>query len=258
MITRLRRAGRLVHYRLSRLRRSRVTIIRPDGAAAGGNEIGLAIATYNRPDYLRRMLEHLGRSGLQDTIVALVDDASSSGETTRLVRDVSLGPTPIVRIFRTRRRGYGVDEALRDAWDVLANEYGCRLLANVDSDTVMKPEWLERLVDVFHRERARQGPLIVTGFNARQHDVIAEAGDFCLKASIGGLNMLFDAGLYHEVIRPNLRYEPMGEVGWDWHVVARMRERGYPLLCVRPSVVQHIGAVGRFSHAGGYDVADDY
>ena len=257
MITRLRRAGRLVHYRLSRMRPSRVTIIRPDGAASG-REIGLAIATYNRPDYLRRMLEHLARSALDNTIVAVVDDASSSEETTRLIRDLSLGPTPVVRIFRSRRRGYGVHEALRDAWDVLADEYGCRLLANVDADTVMKPEWLARLVAVFRRERARQGPLIVTGFNARQHGVIAEAGDFCVKSSIGGLNMLFDADLYSEVIRPNLRYEPMGEVGWDWYVVTRMRERGYPLLCVRPSVVQHIGAVGRFSHTGSHDVADDY
>ena len=258
MMNRLRRVGRLVGHRLARLRPSQVTITRPEGATPGRFDIGLVIATYNRPGYLRRTLEHLGHSLLGNTIVAIIDDASSSAETRQLIRDLSLGPTPIVKMFRTRRRGYAVDEALRDAWDVLANEYGCRLLANVDPDTIMKPDWLQRLVEVFYRERARQGPLIITGFNSRQHGTIAEAGDFCVKASIGGLNMLFDAGLYHEVVRPNLQYEPRSEVGWDWYVVAAMRARGYPFLSLRPSMVQHIGEVGRFSRPESHDVADDY
>ncbi len=259
MMNRLRRIQRLVHHRLARLRPATRTIIAPEGAAPGRYEVGLAIAAYNRPEYLRRMLEHLERSVLDHTIVAIVDDASASADTRQLIRDLSLGSTPIVKIFRTRRRGYAVHEALRDAWDVLADEYGCRLLANVDSDTIMKPEWLQRLVEVFRRERARQGPLIVTGFNSRQHHEIMEtAADYRRKSSIGGLNMLFDAGLYRQVVRPGLQYEPMSQVGWDWYVVGRMRALGYPLLSLTPSVVQHIGVVGQFSRVGAYDVADDY
>ncbi len=256
MITRLRRLGRLVRYRLARLRPSHADVIRPDGS--GPFQVGLVIATWNRPAYLRRMLDHLSASDLTHTIVAIVDDASSSEETRRLVRDFSMDATPVVKIFRMRRRGYAVDEALRDGWDLLADEYGCRLLANVDPDTIMKPDWLQRLVELFDRERARQGPLIVTGFNSRAHGTIREDEDFWVKSSIGGLNMLFDAALYRDVVRPNLRYEPMSEVGWDWYVVAAMRARGYPFLCLRPSRVQHIGEVGRFSRLGNHDVADDY
>lgn len=258
MMTRLRRLSRLALFRLARLRPARVTIDRPDAAACQGRDIGLVITTRDRPDYLRPMLDHLSRSELHRTIVAIVDDASTAGETRRLIRDLTLGSTPIVRLFRTPYRGYGVDESLRAGWDLLAGEYGCRLLANLDPDVIMKPDWLTRLVEVFHRERARQGPVIVTGFNARQHAILAETGDVCRKSSIGGLNMLFDAGLYAEVVRPSLRYDPLGEVGWDWYVVSRMRERGYPLLCLRPSAVQHIGAVGRFSRPDAHDVADDY
>jgi len=258
MITRLRRLVRLVHFRLARLRPSQVTVIRPDDVSPGGFEIGLVIATWNRPAYLRRTLEHLAASNLANTIVAIVDDASSSAETRQIIRDLSLGTTPVVKIFRTRRRGYAVDEALRDGWDLLANEYRCRLLANVDPDTIMRPDWLQRLVAVFQRERARRPPLIITAFNSRQHDTISKAGDLCVKSSIGGLNMLFDADLYHGLVRPNLRYEPMSEVGWDWYVVAAMRAHGYPFLCLRPSLVQHIGEVGRFSRPDSHDVADDY
>ena len=258
-MNRLRRIQRLVSYRLAQLRAAKRTIITPADAVPGGYDIGLVIATYNRPEYLRQMFTSLAHSVLDNTIVAIVDDASSSVGTRQLIRDLSLGSTPIVRIFRTPRRGYSVHEALRDGWDVLAHDYGCRLLANVDADTIMKPEWLHRLVEVFRRERGRQGPLIVTGFNSHQHNEIVEmAADYCRKSSIGGLNMLFDADLYREVVRPALRYEPMSQVGWDWHVVGQMQARGYPLLCVRPSMVQHIGAVGQFSRPGQYDVADDY
>jgi len=257
-MNRLLRIGQWMSKRLSLLRPMTVTIVRPDVASLGARTIGLAIATYNRPEYVRRMFEHLRQSSLDDAIVAVIDDASSSAETRQLIHDLSLGSTPIVRIFRTRRRGFAVDETLRFAWDLLAGEYGCTLLGNIDSDTIMKPAWLQRLVEVFRRERARQGPLIMTGFNSPTHSVLAEAGDYCLKSSLGGLNMLFDADLYREVVRPNMRYDPMSQTGWDLHVVNRTRELGYPLLCLRPSVIQHIGVVGRFSSAGSYDVADDY
>jgi len=258
MIARFRRVTRLLLYRLARLRPTPVTVIRPEGVVPRRFDIGLVITTWNRPLYLRRTLEHLAHSVLTNTIVAIVDDASSSAETRQLVRDLSLGATPVVKVFRLRRRGYAVHEALRDGWDLLAHEYGCRLLANVDPDTIMKPDWLQRLVEVCDRESARQGPLIITGFNSREHDTIREAGDYCVKSSIGGLNMLFDAALYRDVVRPSLQYEPMSEVGWDWYVVASMRARGYPFLCLRPSVVQHIGEVGRFSRPERHDVADDY
>lgn len=254
----LRRVGRLVHYRLARLRPSRAVVVTPDGVQPGQCEVGLVVATYNRPAYLRRTLEHLAHSDLANTIVVIVDDASGSAETRQIVRDLSLGQTPIVKIFRTRRRGYAVHEALQDGWDLLANQYGCRLLANVDPDTIMKPDWLQRLVSVFRRERASRGPLVLTAFNSRQHPTLSEADDVCVKSSIGGLNMLFDADLYRDVVRPSLQYEPMSEVGWDWYVVAAMRARGYPFLCLRPSLVQHIGEVGRFSRPDSHDVADDY
>jgi len=240
------------------MRPSDVTVVTPDAVAPGEFDVGLVIATYNRPEYLRRTLDHLAQSVLTRTIVAIVDDASSSAETRQLVRECSLGSTPVVRLFRTRRRGYAVDEALRDGWDVLANQYGCPLLANIDPDTIMRPDWLQRLVAVFRRERATEGPLIVTAFNSRQHGTLRDAADHCVKTSIGGVNMLFDRDLYHDLVRPNLIYEPMSEVGWDWHVVSAMRARGYPFLSLRPSLVQHIGEVGRFSRPECHDVADDY
>jgi cellulose synthase/poly-beta-1,6-N-acetylglucosamine synthase-like glycosyltransferase len=258
MMIRLRQIQRRLQDRLVRLRPSKTTIIRPEGAAPGSFQIGLVIPAHNRPEYLGRMLEHLAASVLDNAIVAIVDDASSSAATRDLIRHVSLGDVPVVRVFRTPHRGYSVHEALRDGWDLLAGEYKCRLLVNLDSDTVMKPEWLQRLVTVFRRERAAQGPLIVTGFNTRQHGVISDAPDFRVKSSIGGLNMCFDAELYRAVVRPNLRYEAASEVGWDWYVVREMRARGYPFLCVRPSVIQHVGIVGRFSRPDSHDVADDY
>jgi len=38
-----------------------------------------------------------------------------------------------------------------------------------------------------------------------------------------------------------------------------MHRRGYPMLCTKPSVIQHIGQFGQFSNAGvGFDRATDF
>jgi len=41
-------------------------------------------------------------------------------------------------------------------------------------------------------------------------------------------------------------------------VVRAVVQKGYPLLCTKPSVVQHIGRVGRFSFFVQFDQALDF
>jgi hypothetical protein len=79
-----------------------------------------------------------------------------------------------------------------------------------------------------------------------------------VKESIGGVNVLFEADLFDSLIAPNLRYEEPLQIGWDWLVVRAVVQKGYPLLCTKPSVVQHIGRVGRFSFFVQFDQALDF
>src|SRR5579862_3052144 len=165
-----------------------IEVVRPAGAQPGAFAVGLVVTTFDRPAYLRETIAHLERAALGGMLVAVVDDASADPETLWLVRGLALRGAPVVKIFRQRRRGFGVHASLRLGWDSLADEYGCALLANLDADAIVKRDGLARLVALFRRERARCGPLIATGFNAASHDIEAEAADHVVKRSIGGIN----------------------------------------------------------------------
>lgn len=259
MRSRVERVLRVVRHTWARCRPMRRVVVRPDIRPDGSRTVGVVVTVRDRPEYFGPMLEHLAHSALDRAIVAVVDDASRSAQVRHLCASWTPPGVPVVGIRRTVRRLFSVDEALRDGWDLLADEYGCTTLCNIDADTIMKPDWLERLVGVFMRERPRRGPLILTGFNSGAHaDILEHGKDLVRKRTIGGVNMCFDVELYRTLVRHHLRYDPSTQVGWDWHVVNAMLERDYPLLCLRPSVIQHVGAHGQFSRPEQYDVAIDY
>jgi len=237
----------------------RLTVIAPRPRLCVPPEVGLAVPTFNRPQYARASFASLRASSLPKVMLAIVDDASSEREIVELVKEFAIPGVPAIKILKRRRQGFNAHESLRLAWDLLADDYGCRFFCCLDSDAVVKPDWLVRIRSLFDRESRRRGPLIVTGFNAHTHPVRSEGADFYLKQIVGGINMFFDAEMYREVVRPNLKFEPSTGQGWDWHVIHEMERRGYPFLCTKPSVVQHIGRQGIYSTAsGGYDVAHDY
>jgi hypothetical protein len=160
---------------------------------------------------------------------------------------------PVVGRFYRDLSTFTVHEALRDGYDaLLAAAPELKLLVNIDSDVRLRRDWLTTLRALFQRERPRRGPVIVTGFHAPNHPIVEVHDDHVVKASVGGVNLLFDVETYREVVRPQLALH------WDWHVTAEMVRRGFPMLCTRPSVVQHGGRRGRFSRPRRYDHADDF
>lgn len=233
--------------------------VRVSPAPAGNFDTGLVITTYNRPQYVWKTLRCLQKT-LDDkqVVLVVVDDGSSSWLTPGLIRMFASGGLPVATILKQEHRGFCVHESLRMGWDYLLENHSPRYLCNLDSDVVMKPGWLKRVQDLYILQRARLGPLLVTGFNAPSHPVLEEHEDFLVKKSIGGLNFFFDAGFYHEIVRDNLFYDNQNRAGWDWNVINAMKEKGYPILSTKPSVLQHIGMIGKFSDKGKYDQALDF
>ena len=257
---------------------------------------GIVISSRNRAHYLADTLDDLRRSMLPDASVMLVDDGSTQRTAAALLRDFVLPDVTVRRLHRPAPRGSGVQgicerwlwsrvplrgpvsrhrawlatlpwigvafdrdrfftvhDALREGIDaLLAADPSVRTLVILDAEMRLHPMWLVQLRALFERERPTRGPLIATAFHTPHHAVLEEHADLRVKASLGGCNMMFDVPLYHEVIRPNLRR------GWDWCVVQQMRERGYPMLCTRPSFVQHVGVRGVFSNPGAVDQAPDF
>lgn len=216
-------------------------------------QIGLVMTTYNRPDYLERSLASLSQSRLEQTLLLLVDDGSDDERTLELIHAFNPHSFPVLKAFRLQKEGCAMYENLRYGWELLREQYNCAYLTNLDPDTIVRKEWLSKIHTLYEHERAN-GPLIVTGFNAHQHPILATSQQYYYKKSLGGLNLFFDVSLYEQLVRPTL----VG-IDWDWRVVAAMDKENYRILCTRPSVIQHIGREGFWSGKHGvYDFAIDY
>ena len=229
-------------------------------------KVGLVITTYNRPEYLSRSLDSIAKSNIENTVVIIIDDASDNERTKQLIIDFKLPSNiKILKIFKEQKKEFAVHESLKLAWDILNDHYKVSYLCNIDSDTLVKKTWLQQLQSFFKREYKKQGPLIVTGFNTNNHPVLEEKEDYYIKKTIGGINMFFKAGnFYKDIVRPNLKIEVPEEkpnliTGWDWFLMWKMQALTYPILCTKPSVVQHIGEQGQFSNKKlGFDYAIDF
>ncbi len=260
------------------------------------SEVGLVISSRNRADYLAVTLADLRASELPNTTVMLVDDGSTQPAARDLIRSFEipgcvvrtmfrpaarwsgvqwllenwlwsrrplrwpiakgrrlLKALPVVGVLFDNARFFTVHFALREGIDqLLALDPSINTIVILDADMRMNPQWLVRLRALFVRERARRGPLIASSFHVAKHTVIEEFPDYRVKASLGGCCLMFDVALYHEVVRPNLQWD------WDWLVVDRMRALGYPMICTRPSGVQHIGLRGFYAHPDQVDHARDF
>jgi len=235
-------------------------IIYPNYPIQTSYEIGLVITTFNRPHYVAKCFKSLQNSVLDNVIIVIVDDASDMEETISLIKDFSMPNVPVIKIFKKERKGFAVHQSLQVGWDLLSEKYHCDYLCNLDSDSLVTNNWLNRLLAIYKIQRPKRGPLIVTGFHAHSHSVLKEYDDYRIKKSIGGLNMFFDLPLYQQIIRPHLQIiRPHLENNWDWQVIGAMQQFRYPIVCTKPSVIQHLGKMGQWSNPErGYDIALDF
>lgn len=218
-------------------------------------EIGLVITTYNRPYYLHKTLESLRKSKLPDTIILLVDDGSNNLHTLGLLTQFTLTDTPVVKLIRKEKNGCLMFENLQIGWDYLLAKYHCTYLVNLDSDVQVKPDWLLTLKNLHQQQKRKHSSVLVTGFNAYQHPITKESKDHYHKSSLGGINFFFDTHLYQKIVKPSLT-----DLHWDDRVGIAMKYFSYPIVCTKPSVIQHIGRQGLWSgvRSGTFDFAIDY
>jgi glycosyltransferase involved in cell wall biosynthesis len=207
--------------------------------------IGLVVPIFNRPEYLRRSLESIASTQCAHTIY-IVNDASTDSEANRLFADFNCPFAGSLKKVNLSNRN--VQGCLLAGWKHFFDE-GFDVLANLDSDTLVKPDWLGNLVDL----HLRFPRTIITGFNTMTHPVKGAESDFCVKDTIGGINLLFGRHLF-PVIEPCLDV-----LEWDWKLCGVMRKLGRQFIVSRPSVVQHIGDHGLTSGPGkGFPTAFDF
>jgi len=233
---------------------SEFDIIYPKEKLNTSYEIGLVIATYNRPKYLRKTIKSLAKSNLENTVIIIVDDFSDDSDTIKLIEAIPR-KFKAIKAFRKKKDGCKVYDNLQFGWDFLLENFNCKYLTNLDPDTLVIPDWLAQLKDTYELGVKEFGGCVLTGFNAYQHKIIEERPHFYLKKVAGGVNFFFSREIYFQVIR-----KASINLSWDFQVADNALENGIPIICTKPSVIQHIGQSGLFSNAnkGVYDYAIDF
>lgn len=227
-------------------------------------KLGLVIVTYNRPEYLKECFESLERADISPEVeIVIVDDASTDKETIRLLTTFSQRNICTV-IWNDKNEK--ISACLLTGFNYL-KVLGCTVLMNLDSDAIVRNDFLERIGEL----QAMFPADIITGFNCLtknadgtdRHKVISE-GDLSTKcgkglkwnekASVGGLNMCFDVRTYEQFVKPALQRTLNGG-NWDHQACISVGRA----ICTVPSVVQHIGIKSSLGHQHDRpDTADDF
>ena len=218
------------------------------------DKVGIVLTTFNRPEYLVKTLQSLKDSRLNsklpfDVELVIIDDCSDNQETKKIIGDFNLEHTKVVKLVKTRNSG--VFNSLRQGWEYLLAQ-GCVMLTNLDSDAIVKKDFIVKLKDAFDSLSFD----ILTGYNSRLHKTLTYktlSGDdsVVLKKSLGGINMVFSPRTYKELVEPCLL-----DRKFDWYVSACCDR----ILALTPSVIQHIGRNGMNNSENNedFDYSEDF
>lgn len=203
-------------------------------------DIVLGITTRDRLSHVRAQGRSLRQcKGIDEVGIVVVDDFNQSYGPKQLARIYPRG----TRIYRTDRHSGSADHACRIALELMTRTER-EVLVILDSDLVCAAEFLDTICEFLPRTKG-----FFSLFNAPSHPARRDAGDHLEKASVGS------AGC---VIRRQIALDLLNAVGpgrnFDWRMCDYLKSVEIPILCLRNSVVQHIGfAAGQNSALMGGD-----
>lgn len=225
-------------------------------------KVGILIASYNRPEYLQQCLASVKASDLsQVQTVLIVDDCSTDKETTGLINEFELPGVELIKAFSKENRS--IKGSLLFGLDLLFSS--ADVVINLDGDAIVSRNFVTVLMDL-HETFPEH---IKTGFNcltrnrdgSERHKVLTTGVGYNTKASVGGINMLFDTSRYEKWVRPSLLECLQTQGNWDHKSCLRSQADGFSIICAVPSVCDHIGFDSAMGHSKGGeppDVAADF
>lgn len=184
--------------------------------------IALIITCYNRSDYVRRCFSSLEKADLTGVKIIVVDDASTE----------EMPDLPGCEIVLRHSRNSGIKSALYTGI-MYAMGNGCREFINLDSDAIVDPDFVPKLIAL----KRDTGAPIVSGFRTHSD------GDRPTRRSCNGINMYFDMEAFHKYISPALQVPSYSN--WDFDATKTL---DVPIC--NPGVIQHIGYQSSMGHDG--------
>jgi GT2 family glycosyltransferase len=224
----------------------------------------VGIATYGRPEYLRRVLESLVEGTLVPDEVLVVDD--SHEDATR----------EIVEGYREPFEGLGVDvrylarvgpDSMPGARNTIVNGSTADVICFVDDDVVCEPAWLESIVRTFEENpdvAAVGGPAVRVDEDLRPTseivrdpenqnringygETVSRVENWIPPAPVetqrlGGANMAFRRSVLVELGGFDLAYDLGPAKLEETDLMARLVRRGDPLIYHPEALVYHFVA----------------
>lgn len=220
---------------------------------------GILICCFNRPEYLKKTLNSLKKTKLQDAVIYIIDDYSNNIETINLIKHFNI---PNVKIIKERNStNLGITKSLEKGFNYLYKK--STFLTNLDSDVILKYNWLEKLHNVYlegKKKYTNSSNLLISGFNCTStcsHRIFKKHPSFYEKKTIGGINTFFHKSLLQEY-KNVLSNTKNKNYNWDWNLCKYCNDHNIPILVTNPSVVQHIGFSGLNSKKSRVDIAEDF
>jgi len=220
---------------------------------------GVLICCFNRPEYLEKTLNSLKETKLENVIIYIIDDHSDNIKTINLIKKFNI---PNVKIIKERNStNLGIKKSLEKGFNYLYKK--CIFLTNLDSDVILKYNWLEKLHNVYLKGKItypNSNNLLISGFNCTStclHKIFKTYNSFYEKKTIGGINTFFHNSLLQEYKNILLKTKSKN-FNWDWDLCKYCNNHNIPILVTNPSVVQHIGFKGLNSKNTRVDIAEDF
>lgn len=211
-------------------------------------KLGLLLTTFNRPNYLKECLDSLKRADIpQGTEIVIVDDCSMTTDTIDLIN--KSGYT-IIR----KNKNAGICDSLIIGFNYLFCA-GCDTMMNLDSDAVVRNDFVQRILELPNVRRIKTG-FHCTTKNANgsdRHKIVEQCETYNCKASVGGINMCFESKAWAEV-RSSIMNSRYARLNFDHQLCLQMGGA----VSVNQSVIQHIGIASSMGHHEQPDVADDF
>ena len=204
---------------------------------------GIVVPFYSRANYVKEFLESLQQSDISNCIVVFMDESM-----TKDVNEDHLSVNSLIKNFKIpnlikvfKNKHGNMFDSILTGWDMIYPF--CDFLITLDSDTIMKKDWINKIDDAFNamkNDYPGNPFILMSGFNTEteRHCIIERRSQYILKNSVGGCNMFFHKDIYPDYIRKTLiSYK------WDSNIISYIQELGGIIGTTSPSVIQHIGEV---------------
>jgi len=204
----------------------------------------LIICTYNRVEYLWQTLDSLRKLDKEPDYYVIVDDCSTEKDIKDWI-DVFTKQDNCYAIMKEKR--VGIKNSLAFGFDFAFENLHCDIAINLDSDAIVKPDFISRVVDL----KIRFPEQVVSGFNCHHpnNPIVINGDDYVMRKHANGINMCMDREQYINTVRPNLLKK---EGNWDYDST-----HDKCFVITKPSVVEHIGKESAMGHIGA-DVSCDF